>query len=72
MVGLDQIEAPAGPNICTPASFWRVGAGRAVMLYAFHRTSPLGASSATTLPRKVQQVLAEFIVVASSLEATGT
>jgi hypothetical protein len=54
MVGDDQTEAPEGPRSCMPTEFLLVGCGASAIVYDFQIGRPVAASSATTLPRKVQ------------------
>src|SRR5688572_19675356 len=53
IVGADQMPPPAGPHCCTPSLFFARGFGSSIV-NVFHRTWPVLASSAETLPRKVQ------------------
>ena len=54
MTGLDQIAPPDGPRSCVPSAFFRNGFGSSGTTQAFQISSPVLASSATTLPRAVQ------------------
>ena len=55
IVGADQTAAPAGPMTAVPALFFPTGPGTSGMRYDFQTMLPVAASSATTLPRNVQQ-----------------
>jgi hypothetical protein len=72
IVGDDQMAAPDGPKSCIPALFFCVGCGVSGMTYVFHATSPVAASSATTLPRNVQHGYFESAPTSSSIDETGT
>src|SRR5262245_18561320 len=72
MVGADHTDAPAGPHSCTPSWFLRVRLGFCGMVYACQSFLPVAASSATTLPRKVQHEYFGSAPVTSSAEETGT
>src|SRR5436190_14820745 len=54
MVGDDQTAAPAVFHNCVPAAFRPASCGGSGMVYVFQSWAPVAASSATTLPRKVQ------------------
>src|SRR6188508_2799249 len=53
IVGADQMPPPAGPHCCTPSLFFPRGLDSSIV-YVFHSTWPVFASSAETLPRNVQ------------------
>src|SRR6187549_1758524 len=53
IVGDDQMPPPAGPHCCKPSLFFALGFDSSIV-YVFHSTWPELASSADTLPRKVQ------------------
>ena len=72
IVGDDQTAAPDGPNSCVPTLFVRVGFGASGITYVFHTTSPVAASSATTLPRNVQHGYFGSAPATSSIDDTGT
>src|SRR4029453_650189 len=55
IVGVSQIPAPDGAYSCTPREFFFVGLGSSLRMCVFQTCLPVSASSATTLPRKVQQ-----------------
>ena len=53
-VGEFHTPPPAGPHKSTPFELLRVTLGVSGMVYVFQICLPVAASSATTLPRKVQ------------------
>ena len=55
MVGACQIAAPAPVQSCVPAEFFLERVGGSAIAYVFQICAPVSASSATTLPRNVQQ-----------------
>ena len=54
IVGADQIPDPEGPHNATPAVLVPRRCGGSVIINVFQITRPVAASSALTLPRKVQ------------------
>src|SRR5262245_52258166 len=72
MVGDDQMPPPAGPYDCTPSFVFERGLFGSTV-YVFHSTLPVFASSAVTLPRKVQHSYLLFAPMPSSpMPCTGT
>src|SRR5262245_40619145 len=72
-VGEDQTATPEGPQVFVPALFCPLGFAASETKYAFQICFPLAASSATTLPRKLQHSYLGFIEASdSSLPETGT
>src|ERR1700730_12719983 len=72
IVGADHQAAPAGPKSCMPALFLPRGDGASGIVKVCHTRSPVAASSATTLPRNVQQPYEACAPVPSSPEAIPT
>src|ERR1700730_6318190 len=72
MVGELHTAAPAGPKRSTPVLFLPRRSGRAGIVYDFQILFPVFASSATTLPRNVQQAYCGSPPGTSSTEETGT
>src|SRR5215510_5217594 len=66
IVGDDQMPPPAGPHCCTPFLFLARGFDSSIV-YVFQSTCPVFASSAETLPRKVQHSYFAFPPCPSSL-----
>src|SRR5579862_7943872 len=71
-VGDDHIPAPDGPHSCTPCEFFRTGAAGSAMVYVFHITLPLAASSAERLPRNLQHSSFASAPLTSSSDDTPT
>src|SRR5262247_1666095 len=71
-VGDDQMPAPAGPQSCTPWLFFRVALSSSVMVLLFHRTLPVAASSAASVPRSLQHSYRGSAAAASSMVVIGT
>src|SRR5579872_3508472 len=71
IVGADQMAPPAGPQDWPPSARLPSTLAGSAMVYARHTTLPLFASSATTLPRNVQQAYVGLFP-ASSYDEVGT
>src|SRR6476660_772429 len=71
IVGADHMAPPAGPQTSTPSARRPSTFGSSAMVYVRHSKSPLLASSAAMLPRKVQQGY-EGLFPASSYDDVGT
>src|SRR5215831_246505 len=69
--GVDHTPPPDGPQSCVPAADFVVFCGSGIV-YVFQSTFPVAASSALTLPRKVQHSYDGMAAVPSSIEAAGT
>src|SRR5439155_1367328 len=72
IVGDDQMPAPDGPQRVVPLAFLPIGFASAPMVYVFHSSEPVDASSATRLPRNVQHSYFALLPCPSSPDATGT
>ena len=72
IAGDDQMPAPDGPHRVVPLAFLPTGFASALIVYVFHTSDPVAASSATRLPRKVQHSYFAFSPCPSSLDAIGT
>src|SRR5277367_4332147 len=71
-VGEDQMPAPDGPHSCTPCEFFRTGCAAPAIVYVFHITLPLAASSDETLPRNLQHSSLASAPLTSSSDETPT
>src|SRR5437899_1052607 len=72
-VGDDQIATPDGPQVFVPILFCPLTFGSSATRYVLQTRSPVAASRATRLPRKVQHSNLGFVAASdSSLPETGT
>src|ERR1041385_1172662 len=73
IVGADQMPPPEGPQACTPSLVTPRFLGSSAIVYVFQIWLPVLASSAVTLPRKVQHSYVARPPCPSSLRpASGT
>jgi len=72
MVGVDQTAAPDGPRTSAPDGLVPLTFGSSSTVYVCHKRRPVAASSATTLPRKVQHVYWGCSGMADSYDDTPT
>src|SRR5262245_18029972 len=72
IVGADQMPAPDGPHRVVPLAFFPIGFASFAIVYVFHTSDPVAASSAIRLPRNVQHSYFGLLPCPSSPDATGT